>query len=596
MKRVLSLILAVLTVTALSTLTVTAGNGPSVSSWTYGEETNYLAFLHFYKLDPKGYPAYDDEGEGTYYSVFSDNAVKNEMAGASYDRATNTLTLNNLDAHDFMLEGNMMGDDFKIRVVGECSLAGLTLWGDDWGNSVTFVGDGKLTVNELMYQFPSVQLIPEGAENAFVAFGPDVKVDMYSPSNVIGAFGVSGTDGIVRYGTAPEKPLVLEAEQMVESRYISYDVYFADSISDESYALVTRASDPDGIYAVRPTTWADGTKGYTGYKFLWIDSVGAYIFDKSFAAEFQSGYPFEVDFKNDSLIKSGFTLNKNGEGDLDWREFKVFNRCYSDSTLFTDGENSYAVAWIYDEEKGDSFPTAYRVEAIPGVEGVLIGKEKADGVDAQSLDFLIEELPVEGYFNVFSKEGEFHYNTSGSSGPAIGFKDVPSDAFYAEPVRWAVRSGITAGTSKTTFSPDDGCTRGQVVTFLWRSAGEPEPKGEKNPFVDVGESDYYYKAVMWAVENGITAGTSKTTFSPDDTCTRAQIVTFLWRAAGEPEPSSTTNPFKDVKQDDYFRRAVLWAVGRAITLGTSSNTFSPEDTCTRGQVVTFLYRSKTGMM
>ena len=174
--------------------------------------------------------------------------------------------------------------------------------------------------------------------------------------------------------------------------------------------------------------------------------------------------------------------------------------------------------------------------------------------------------------------------------PAITFKDVPSDAFYAIPVAWAVAKGVTSGTSPTTFSPDQGCTRGQVVTFLWRAAGTPEPTNKNNPFRDVNSGDYYYKAVLWAVEMGITAGTSKNTFSPNATCTRGQIVTFLWRAEREPAPKSTTNPFSDVGTGDYYYKAVLWAVEKEITLGTDKTHFSPLGTCTRGQVVTFLYR------
>ncbi|MBQ6678326.1 MAG: S-layer homology domain-containing protein [Clostridia bacterium] len=174
--------------------------------------------------------------------------------------------------------------------------------------------------------------------------------------------------------------------------------------------------------------------------------------------------------------------------------------------------------------------------------------------------------------------------------PPVNFKDVKADAYYADAVAWAVAKGITTGTSATTFSPDEGCTRGQVVTFLWRAAGSPEPAGTKNPFRDVKSGDYFYEAVLWAVENGITTGTSTTTFSPDEVCTRGQIVTFQWRANGSPEPTNSKNPFSDVKSGDYFYRAVLWAVEREITLGTDANHFSPSDTCTRGQVVTFLYR------
>jgi hypothetical protein len=176
--------------------------------------------------------------------------------------------------------------------------------------------------------------------------------------------------------------------------------------------------------------------------------------------------------------------------------------------------------------------------------------------------------------------------------PTVNFTDVPEGEYYYEPVAWAVANGITAGTSPTTFSPEDGCTRGQVVTFLWRSAGQPEPTSAKNPFKDVKADDYYYKAVLWAVEKGITVGTDSTHFSPEDTCTRGQIVTFLYRWQNSPKPSSTKNPFKDVGKDDYFLNPVLWAVEKGITKGTSDTTFSPDDTCTRAQVVTFMYRGR----
>ena len=173
------------------------------------------------------------------------------------------------------------------------------------------------------------------------------------------------------------------------------------------------------------------------------------------------------------------------------------------------------------------------------------------------------------------------------------FDDVkdPNQYYYA-PVYWAVEQGITNGTSKTEFSPEKGCTRAQVVTFLWRAAGEPKPTATTCNFEDVKAGAYYYDAVLWAVENNITNGTSKTTFDPEKTCTRAQIVTFLWRAAKEPKPTATTCDFTDVKAGAYYYNAVLWAVEKEITNGTSKNTFDPEKTCTRAQIVTFLYRAK----
>ena len=179
----------------------------------------------------------------------------------------------------------------------------------------------------------------------------------------------------------------------------------------------------------------------------------------------------------------------------------------------------------------------------------------------------------------------------GGAVSTVAFSDVRADAYYADPVVWAVDNDITAGTGGGKFSPEAGCTRGQVVTFLWRAAGKPSPSGTGNPFYDVHPDDYYYRAVLWAVENGITAGTSKTTFSPDAVCTRGQIVAFLWRAAGSPPPSGQTDPFSDVVSSDYYADAVLWAVGKGITKGTSATSFSPGSDCTRGQIVTFLYRA-----
>jgi uncharacterized repeat protein (TIGR02543 family) len=171
------------------------------------------------------------------------------------------------------------------------------------------------------------------------------------------------------------------------------------------------------------------------------------------------------------------------------------------------------------------------------------------------------------------------------------FVDVATGSYYEDAVDWAVENGITKGTDDTHFSPDGICTRAQAVTFLWRAAGSPEPETRTMPFTDVPVGSYYYDAVLWAVENGITKGTSDTTFSPNMTCTRAQIVTFLWRSEKSPA-AGRANPFADVKSDAYYADAVLWAVKENITKGTTSTTFSPNADCTRAQIVTFLWRCK----
>ena len=172
------------------------------------------------------------------------------------------------------------------------------------------------------------------------------------------------------------------------------------------------------------------------------------------------------------------------------------------------------------------------------------------------------------------------------------FVDVVEGQYYYIPVLWAYYHDpqVTAGTSKTKFSPSNTCTREQVVTFLWRAKGCEEPTSTENPFKDVPADAYYTKAVLWAVEKGVTNGTSKTKFGVGQPCTREQVVTFLWRAEGQPEPTSTKNPFTDVSETAYSYHAILWAVENGITNGTSKTKFSPAKTCTRGQIVTFLYR------
>ena len=171
------------------------------------------------------------------------------------------------------------------------------------------------------------------------------------------------------------------------------------------------------------------------------------------------------------------------------------------------------------------------------------------------------------------------------------FKDVPANAYYYEAVKWAQEKGITGGIGNGLFGPNDPCTRAQIVTFLWRAAGSPEPETRAMPFTDIPVGSYYYDAVLWAVENDITKGTSDTTFSPNMTCTRAQIVAFLWRSEKSPA-AGTANPFADVKSTAYYADAVLWAAKEDITKGTTNTTFSPGADCTRAQIVTFLWRCK----
>ena len=176
--------------------------------------------------------------------------------------------------------------------------------------------------------------------------------------------------------------------------------------------------------------------------------------------------------------------------------------------------------------------------------------------------------------------------------PSSSFTDITPGAYYEKAVAWAVDNGITNGTSDTTFSPNDACNRGQLVTFLWRMAGKPVAVKRENPFTDVKEGTFCYEAVLWAVENGITTGKTATTFCPAETCTRGQAITFLWRYAGKPAAKTQNRQFTDVAAGSFCDQAVLWAVENGITNGKRAAIFDPMGKCTRAQAVTFLYRGR----
>ena len=273
------------------------------------------------------------------------------------------------------------------------------------------------------------------------------------------------------------------------------------------------------------------------------------------------------------------------------------------------GNRSYTAHWRYNGGGGRGY-SYYTIKATAGTGGSISPSGNVSVREGRDQTFTI--TPDKGYAvaNVkidgksigavksytFDNVRRTHtievIFMKANGNPQTGvFVDVATGSYYEDAVDWAVENGITQGTDDTHFSPDGICTRAQAATFLWRAAGSPKPETRTMRFTDVPAGSYYYDAVLWAVENGITKGTSNTTFSPNMTCTRAQIVTFLWRSEKSPA-AGTANLFVDVKSTVYYADAVLWAVKEDITKGTTSTTFSPNADCTRAQIVTFLWRCK----
>ena len=304
--------------------------------------------------------------------------------------------------------------------------------------------------------------------------------------------------------------------------------------------------------------------------------------------------------------KSGYTFNGWTSDDVTVLSASSKNASF----VMPDKDVTVKANWVYNGggSSGGGY-TYYTIKATAGVNGSISPTGNVSVREGRDQTFTI--TPNKGYAvakvlidskNVGAVKSYTFENVKknhtievvfmkASGNPQTGvFVDVPEGSYYEEAVNWAVEKGITTGTDATHFSPDGICTRAQAVTFLWRAAGSPAAKSAVMPFTDVKVGSYYYDAVLWAVENGITKGTSETMFSPDATCSRAQIVTFLWRSQKSPA-AGTANPFTDVKASAYYADAVLWAVKEDVTKGTTNTTFSPDANCTRAQIVTFIWRA-----
>ena len=426
---------------------------------------------------------------------------------------------------------------------------------------------------------------------------------------------------------------------------IEIKALWKNSVITPTTYTVTVSNDGNGTGAATPSTAATGTEitltamPKEGYHFKeWqVISGGVTIKNNKFTMP-DNNVEVKAIFEKDAPAPTEYTITYDlaggtAEGNpdtytIETRTFTLKNPTKSGysftgwSGTGLDGENNmtvtiptgstgnrtYTAHWRYNGS-GHSY-SYYTIKATAGAGGSISPSGNVSVREGRDQTFTI--TPDKGYAvaNVkidgksigavksYTFENVSRTHTievifmKANGNPQTGvFVDVATGSYYEDAVDWAVENGITKGTDDTHFSPDGICTRAQAVTFLWRAAGSPEPETRAMPFADIPVGSYYYDAVLWAVENGITKGTSDTTFTPNMTCTRAQIVAFLWRSEKSPA-AGTANPFADVKSTAYYAGAVLWAVKENITKGTTSTTFSPNADCTRAQIVTFLWRCK----
>ncbi|MBR6290173.1 MAG: S-layer homology domain-containing protein [Clostridia bacterium] len=271
-----------------------------------------------------------------------------------------------------------------------------------------------------------------------------------------------------------------------------------------------------------------------------------------------------------------------------------WGECFWCGDVTEPSPHEFGDVWLdWGEEDHDSCTAVHRCvvcwyEEVETVStSSVVTHEATCGEEGRAVYTAVFENPA---FGTVSEELDVHVRYPGQC-PGRIFTDMPEAGDWAhDPIDWAVTEKVTSGMTKTTFGPSLKITRGQVVTFLWRAAGSPEPTAAKTEFTDLKKDGFYYKAVLWAVEKGIAKGTTKTAFDPDGNCTRGQIAAFLYRYAGSPAADKANTGFTDVKNGAFYEKAVAWAVEADVATGTSPTAFSPNAACTRAQTVTFLYR------
>ena len=529
--------------------------------------------------EPTQTQKYTDASEHTYTPDWSKLPTGQKWSYSS-EYSVNNGSKATLTKHDFAADGSLLtyavsggkaGDKITITLKASC---------DNYE-------DFTITLN--------VTLTEKDDQKPLTIIG-DTSV-VYGEKLTLTTTGGSGTGAVTyRIDTAHstgEATIDPETGVLTPVKVGSVSV-IADKAGDKDYNDVTSAS---FVLMIKPAT-PTGEPGYTK-----ITADGKTL-------------------KDAALTTDGSTLKPN-KGKLDWVDDKG-NVLPGDTTVeanttykwrFTPDDDNYTtltgeVELYHKSSDGGDGYSYYTIEATAGAGGsispsgnvsVREGRDQAFTITPDK-GYAVANVKIDGesigavksytFENVKKSHTIEVVFMKANGNPQTGvFVDVATGSYYEEAVNWAVENGITKGTDDTHFSPDGICTRAQAVTFLWRTAGSPAPKISAMPFTDVPVGSYYYDAVLWAVENGITKGTSDTTFSPDMACSRAQAVTFLWRSEKSPA-AGTANPFADVKSTAYYAGAVLWAVENGITKGTTNTTFSPNEDCTRAQIVTFLWRCK----
>lgn len=480
--------------------------------------------------------------------------------GCTWDSTTNTLTLENVLVGT--LTNNVTGD-VTIQTKGSVMIGNITS-----GNSNTLTMTGETVNIDSILISGNLVIATKNADIGSIDGGDGIyKLTFRNTTAAVKTISWTdpkGDSDNTNYGVE-----LINSKVTVGDGF-GNDQFFAGKITMDEDSVLTLNKAPIKNYGKYPNGM-DGLKPYvpTGYK------VGKYMSE-------ETDNPYTI-LDADGNIVDTITLKKQESAKPDGGGSSG-NSTTSYAITVKDSTNGAVAA----DRKTASSGTTVTL-TVKSNQGWTLETLTVLDAKGKEIDLNIEKVGEKYTFKMPSGKVEIKATFMEDNTILNYFVDVSTDSYYYDAVLWAAEQKVTSGIDNMHFSPDMLCTRAQIVTFLWRAAGSPEPKNSDNPFTDVASGSYYEKAVLWAVENGITTGTASDKFNPNDTCTRAQSVTFLYRAAGSPAVSGGT-AFTDVPATAYYANAVAWAAQNKITGGVGDNLFDPNKGCTRAQIVTFLYR------
>ena len=571
-------------------LSAAAGKGPYEGCVREEDWIWYPSYGRFAVANENGLPSEDRAGDSASAYFWRDGIESEALPNSIYDKETNTLTLNSLDAPDHVLDLYMMGEDFTVVVNGECSLAGVVCRGGDWGGSLTVGGKGILTVNEKKTVKSAFTFYPEDAPGFFFRLGEDVTVNMYAAEDGDPASVAADTEydpkNIFDFANDSSPPAV--SGRAKASFDILVNAIFADGPAVPLGILTERQGDPEGIYGSREVevTYADGSKeNYIRVeRFVYSPTFETYFPDRAYSQK--NGSDGVIRFEScDELISAGYRYVYTDDGEPAQSDI-TYPWLYSEAQKvyeYDDG-GRYTFYDKFDEETGGMLPAIYEMKEIPELPGTFFCVPAADGIEPDRLVPASETRPASG-FSVLIEGTSYYYGRT-------GFSDVPVNRWFSRSVLYCVRKGYISGVGGNRFDPGGRLTRAMFVQILARIANADLSGYDKSadtlPFKDVKAGKWYVKAVKWAFGNGYTSGVSSDRFGTDDPVTREQLASFLYTFSKkngiDVSAAADITGYEDHAAISKWARVPLaWAVGSGLISGTSKTALSPKNPATRAQ-------------